>query len=322
MNVSELNNVYIYIEDAMEIEAAGSISSPTRVTLSETDGAVILDEFHYANFDGKILLDLAEILKGYSSDFLPTGNWEGNEASCLDLTLTVGVNSYQFTFNAASKESRSKLSDIDFLFIPEGISIPVSVLCNQDQGVKVFIESSAGRNLISEHTFTDIVSGQYCRTFDISTLPTGAGPFQFICEISGHNTFEVRSPMYKIQPGEYQLYLFRNRFGALELFPMRGSLEFSPTFRFESGSNGHLHKKTSTECDDILRQNSGNITRKASQVLASFLKEGHAYHLVGGEWKRIVIEEASVITKSLDTTHRQSFSFRYQDPIDPQFMMI
>ena len=64
MNVSELNNVYIYIEDAMEIEAAGSISSPTRVTLSETDGAVILDEFHYANFDGKILLDLAEILKG------------------------------------------------------------------------------------------------------------------------------------------------------------------------------------------------------------------------------------------------------------------
>lgn len=322
MNVSELNNLYIYIEDALDIEAGGSASSPTRVTLAETDGAVILDELHYANFDGKIILDLADTLKGYSSDFLPTDSWEGNEGSCLDLTLTVGEEAYQFTFNAASKDSRTRLSDIDFLFIPEGISIPVSILCNQDQGVKVFIESSAGRNLISEHTFADITSGHYCRTFDISTLPTGAGPFQFICEISGHTTFEVRSPMYKIQPGEYQLYLFRNRFGALELFPMRGSLDFSPTFRFESGSNGRLHKKISTECDDTLRQNSGNLTRKASQVLASFLKEGHAYHLVGGEWKRIVIEEASVITKSSDTTHRQSFSFRYQEQLDPQFMMI
>lgn len=321
MNISDLDHNYIFTEDIRELITDGDIYYPERIILSETDGDVILDELHYANFDGKIHLDLADILKGYSSDFLPTGNWEGNEAFCLDLTLTVGVNSYQFTFNAASKESRSKLSDIDFLFIPEGISIPVSILCNQDQGVKVFIESSAGRNLISEHTFTDIVSGQYCRTFDISTLPTGAGPFQFICEISGHTTFEVRSPMYKILPGEYQLYLFRNRFGALELFPMRGSLEFSPTFRFESGSNGRLHKNTSTECDDILRQNSGNITRKASQVLASFLKEGHAYHLVDGEWKRIVIEEASVITKSSDTTHRQSFSFRYQDPIEIQNIM-
>ena len=321
MNISDLDHNYIFTEEIRELITDGDIYYPERIILSETDGDVILDELHYANFDGKIHLDLADILKGYSSDFLPTGNWEGNEAFCLDLTLTVGVNSYQFTFNAASKESRSKLSDIDFLFIPEGISIPVSILCNQDQGVKVFIESSAGRNLISEHTFTDIVSGQYCRTFDISTLPTGAGPFQFICEISGHTTFEVRSPMYKILPGEYQLYLFRNRFGALELFPMRGSLEFSPTFRFESGSNGRLHKNTSTECDDILRQNSGNITRKASQVLASFLKEGHAYHLVGGEWKRIVIEEASVITKSSDTTHRQSFSFRYQDPIEIQNIM-
>ena len=316
MNISDLDHNYIFTEDIRELITDGDIYYPERIILSETDGDVILDELHYANFDGKIHLDLADILKGYSSDFLPTGNWEGNEAFCLDLTLTVGVNSYQFTFNAASKESRSKLSDIDFLFIPEGISIPVSILCNQDQGVKVFIESSAGRNLISEHTFTDIVSGQYCRTFDISTLPTGAGPFQFICEISGHTTFEVRSPMYKILPGEYQLYLFRNRFGALELFPMRGSLEFSPTFRFESGFNGRLHKNTSTECDDILRQNSGNITRKASQVLASFLKEGHAYHLIDGEWKRIVIEEASVITKSSDTAHRQSFSFRYQDPIE------
>jgi len=321
MNISDLDHNYIFTEEIRELITDGDIYYPERIILSETDGDVILDELHYANFDGKIHLDLADILKGYSSDFLPTGNWEGNEAFCLDLTLTVGVNSYQFTFNAASKESRSKLSDIDFLFIPEGISIPVSILCNQDQGVKVFIESSAGRNLISEHTFTDIVSGQYCRTFDISTLPTGAGPFQFICEISGHTTFEVRSPMYKILPGEYQLYLFRNRFGALELFPMRGSLEFSPTFRFESGSNGRLHKNTSTECDDILRQNSGNITRKASQVLASFLKEGHAYHLVDGEWKRIVIEEASVITKSSDTTHRQSFSFRYQDPIEIQNIM-
>lgn len=316
MNITELNDTYIYIEDAEELATEGSISSPTRIILSETDGAVILDELHFANFDGQISLDIADILSAYSAPCLPDDEWTDSEDVCLPLTFSIGDASYPFHFLAMSADSQQLMSDIDMLHIPYSMPLPISAFSLQDSQCQIYLESSAGRVLIDEHLFPEGFTGISCRMLDLGSLHVGGGAFRIVCKVIGTAAAERYSPMYVPTPEDYQLYLFRNRFGALEIFPMRGALEFAPAFKFESGRNGRAFKAVSTERDDLMRQYSGSLTCRASRALASFLKDGYAFHWTDGGWRRIVIEDASVSTKTSDAAHRQSFTFRYQDPIE------
>lgn len=323
MNVTDLDGRYLFLflEDVKELVAAGSTTRPTRVVLKETDGATIIDELHYADFEGKIRLDLSGLLAEYSSDILPTAEWAFNEAPCLDLTLEIGSHSYSFMLNAASRDALSMISDIDFLYIPEDISIPVSILSNEDLGVEVFFETSSGSTSISSKAFGDVPIGLFCRTFDVRSLPMCKGAFRLTCEVDGHNKGPRISPLYKTAPGDYELYLFRNRFGAMEMFPMRGALEYTPSFKVETGRSGRSYRCTNVESDDILLQSSGNLTRKAAQVLTSFLRNGRGYHWKNGIWEPIVIEGVNANIKTTDFLHQLSFEFRYQNPTEIQNIM-
>lgn len=316
MNITDITNAYIYLEDARSLAVTGSLSSPKRIILSETDGASILDELHYANFDGQIVLDIADILAAYTAPCLPGEGWEDSEDICLPMTFTIGDTSYPFHFLALSADSQLQMTDIDMIHIPYGMSIPVSVFSHQDSECQIFLETSAGRVLVDEYLFPEDFTGISCRRLAPSLLPADYVPFRLVCKVTGTTTTERTSPLYVPTSEDFQLYLFRNRFGALEIFPMRGALEFAPAFKFESGKNGRSYKGLTAERDDLLRQYSGNLTCGASRALASFLKDGYAYHLVDGEWRRIVIEEASIVTKTSEAAHRQSFSFRYQDPVE------
>lgn len=316
MNITNITNTYIYLETARSLTIAGSLSSPKRIILSETDGATILDELHYANFDGQIVLDIADILAAYTAPRLPGEDWEDSKGICLPMTFTIGDTSYPFHFLAVSADSQFQMTDIDMIHIPHGMPIPVSVFSNQDSECQIFLESSAGRILVDEYIFPEEFTGISCRWLKPSLMPAGYAPFRLVCKVIGATTSERTSPLYIPTSEDFQLYLFRNRFGSLEIFPMRGALEYAPTFKFESGKNGRSYKGLTAERDDLLHQYSGNLTCGASRALASFLKDGYAYHLVEGEWRRIVIEEASIITNTSEAAHRQSFSFRYQDPIE------
>lgn len=324
MNVTDLDgrHLFLFMEDVRELVAAGKAATPTKVVLKETGGATIIDELHYADFEGNIRLDLEDILTGHSSDMLPTPDWAANEEQCLDLTLEIDGYPYSFMLNAMSRDALHMMSDIDFLYIPERISIPVSFLSNEDQGCEVFLESSSGTTTLGSMTFgEDLPCAQFCRTFDVSSLPVGKGTFRLACQIFGHNSGIRRSPMYKVTPGDYELYLFRNRFGAMEIFPMGGSLEYAPAFKIETSKYGRSYRCSGVESDDILRQSSGNLTRKAAQVLTAFLKSGRGYHWINGVWEPIAIKDINTAIKTTDSMHSLSFSFRYQNPIEIQNIM-
>ena len=316
MKVTELNNAIVFLEDIKELTVAGSISTPTRIVLSETGGATILDELHYAGFDGNITLDLAKIFTAYSTPVIPEASLLYDRTNILDLTLTVGDSPYAFTLVPFSKDSTKMISDIDYLAIPAQCPIPLSVFLTAGKGCNVYLDTLSTREAVA---LFPILNGSPANLVQLITPDLLDGDFRLVYNI---NSDELLSPLYHIRAGDYQLFLFQNRFGAMEIFPMFGALEYIPSFKLEVGKGADYHRTISSEREDILRQNSGNLTQKASLVLASFLKTGHAYHMVAGEWKRIVIEEATVNAKSSDTIHQQTFSFRYQDHIEPQFMTI
>lgn len=324
MNVTDLDgrHLFLFIEDVKEIVASGNTNKPTRVVLKETGGAIIIDELHYADFEGNIRLNLADIFSGYETEILPSSDWTFNDALRLDLTLEIDDYPYSFMLIAASRDALSMISDIDFLCIPREISIPISILSVEDQGCEVFLESSSGSKSLSSLTYEEeLPVGHICKSFDINNLSVGNGAFRLACEVFGHNPGLRRSPMYKVTPGDYELYLFRNRFGAMEIFPMGGCLEYAPTFKIETGKYGDSYRCTGVESEDILQQSSGKLTRKAAQVLTSFLKSGRGYHWVNGGWEPIAIEGINTAIKTTDSLHSLSFSFRYQNQIEIQNMM-
>lgn len=311
MNITELNNSTIYLDDVGDLSIDGSIAYPTSIVIRETGGAVIISTNCYADFSGKITLDLTDIFKPYAVPPIP---YDGNEADSdqeLDLTITVGGRSYSFTLVLFNSEAESMYSDIDFLKIPDS-PVPISALVPQGYGVEFVAESPAGLQTVHKAgpysmrvlSYTSIDQSQIAKGKD--------GKFRVVV-YAGDRI--LQSPTYQVQPGSWQLYLLRNRLGYLEYFPMSGDIQIAPSYKFNNARYGRYNKKATSECEIIMKQFTGPLTRQASKALAGMLEDGYAYHFVNGEWRRIVIEDASVNISGFGTIQKQSFSFRYQDPI-------
>lgn len=318
MNIESLQNQIVYLEDMDGLTTTGSINSPTRITLSETDGDTILSTIHYADFSGLITLDLADILKELVEPSIPSDEWDIYSNQVLHLSIriatTTWAQTYSFTLYCCSKDAETQMTDIDQLDVPASLGLPFTVRAHGSD-TSIFLETTHGREELSvEHTNSAVGFAQKIIYFD--KLPLGR-PFRISSESTrGESTVVKKSPVYRPMPGKFEMYLFRNRFGALELFPMAGTLELTPQYKFEVTKSGRSYSRTVKSADVTLLQHTGHITRKASLVLAQMLKDGVAYHFIDGDWKRIVIEEANLSLRSSDSIHGQSFAFRYQDPID------
>ena len=311
MNITELNNKTIYLDDLADLTVAGSIAYPTAIVLRETGGAIIMQTNNYADFSGEIRLDLTDIFKPYAIPALPYDGKGSDAEQELDLTITVAGRSYSFTLILLHSEAETRYSDIDLLRIPD-YPLPMSAIAPNGGTVAFVAESPAGLQNVHEAGPFNSRAVAYT-LIDPSQVTKGMdGKFRVTASTGNHI---LQSPTYQVQPGNWQMFLFKNRLGYLEFFPMSGDLQIIPSYQFNNARYGRYHKKASTECDIVLQQYTGPLTRKASQALAGMLEDGFAYHFTDGGWKRIVIEEASVNISSYGTIHKQSFSFRYQDPV-------
>lgn len=326
MNIrTEINGKILYIEDMDGLTCDGSISSPTRITLSEQGGDVILSAIHYGDFEGLIHLDLAKQLKEYVRPQMPDDEWYSSDAQTLQLTFKVAnasyVQEYSFDLNVFSRDALTMMTDIDALAVPMCDMLPMPVTIHTTSDIaNGYIETAYSLTELFTESCDYMGRGVSLKTAYINTL-WDRQPFRILVE--GEDTaVQRRSPIYTPTPGSFELYLFRNRFGALELFPMAGDLELQPDFQYDINKTGKNYISTLKSEAVTLTQYSGPITRQASKVLASMLLDGYAYHYANGEWKRIIITDAKISLKAKDTVHRQSFSFRYQEPVDIRDIII
>lgn len=319
MNIKNLQDQTVYLEDMDGLTTAGSIDSPTRITLMETDGATILSTIHYADFSGLITLDLAKILKEYALPRLPDDEWYSTTEQSLLLTFRIAtttyVQEYSFTLNCFSRDAATMMTDIDALDVPmdDMLPIPVSVHTTADMMI-LYLETARTRMNMSAENCDNVGRGMSLKTVYIDTLGAAVKPFR-ICVEDQHRVNRY-TPIYNPKPGSFELFLFRNRFGALELFPMSGDLHLSPDYKYDVVKVGTYTNSVLKSEENTLTQYTGALTRKASRVLASMLADGYAFHYANGEWKRIIITEAKVALRKNDMIHKQSFSFRYQEPVE------
>lgn len=311
MNIENITNQVIYLDQLEEVIITSDINQATSVVIKETDGATILEEVHFADFSGQITLDLSRIFAPYATPEPPAGVESVFDTS-QELSLTIVVDSveYPFTLVLLNSNAKSRLSDIDFLRIPDDDTFPLSLYTTTARSLYFYSESGAGRKQIrSTGASSRCVYTSFFSLPDIARGPDGT--FRILVE--GTATFDRYSPVYKPQPGTWQRFLFRNRYGLLEYFPMNGALQLDPAYTFDNAKYGKLYRTARSECDLIFTQHTGYLTREACKALIQMLKTGYAFHYNDGEWKRIVIDSADVSLNNNETLRGQSFKFRYQE---------
>ncbi|MBR4089644.1 MAG: hypothetical protein IKK28_02055 [Mogibacterium sp.] len=315
---TELQGRILYLEDMDGLTVAGSISSPTRITLSTAGGAKILGSIHYADFSGLITLNLSKILQASVSPRVPDDEWDSNTEQALDLVFKVAnasyVQEYSFQLNCFSKDALNMITDIDQLAVPMEpmLALPLTVHTPATQ-VRILRELERSVNELSIENCTDPLLGVSSKIIYLNTVADNS-PFRLL--VTTDEGLELRSPVYTPVPGDFELFLFRNRFGAFELFPMSGNLVMTPDYKFDVSKVGGMANSTIKTEEVTLTQHSGPLTRKASKVLTSMLADGCAFHYVDDQWKRIIITEIKSSLRKYDTLHRQSFSFRYAEPTE------
>lgn len=315
---SEIQGRILYLEDMDGLTVTGSTSSPTRITLSTAEGAEILGSIHYADFSGLITLDLSKIIQASVFPRIPDAVWHSSTEQALDLVFKVSTTtytqSYSFRLNCFSKDAQGMMSDVDQLAVPmsPAFALPLTVHTPTTE-VRILRERARSVTELSVEQCTDPLLGVSSKLINIDTAGDSA-PFRLL--VTTEEGLALRSPVYTPVPGDFELFLFRNRFGALELFPMSGNLIMTPDYKFDVSKVGNLANSIVKTEAVTLTQHSGPLTRTASRVLVSMLAGGCAFHYVGDEWKRIVITEIKSSLKKYDTFHGQSFSFRYAEPTE------
>ena len=259
MNIESLQNQIVYLEDMDGLTTTGSIDSPTRITLSETDGDTILSTIHYADFSGIITLDLADILRELVEPTIPSDEWDNYANQVLSLSIriatTTWAQTYSFTLYCCSRDAETQMTDIDQLDIPSDAGIPITIRASGKE-TKLYLETADNLEELSTETTRNGVGFAQKMIYIFGDQPLGK-PFRICAETSrGLEPLVRKSPIYRPMPGQFELYLFRNRFGALELFPMSGTLELNPQYKFEVTKSGRNYSRSIKSEDVTLLQHS------------------------------------------------------------------
>ncbi len=312
----------IFIEDMKELYAQGEISEIMKVsmTASTASATVTVEENLYGDFEGIVPLDFTDIVQGLVDPKIPadTGLQDTMEWGVLS-TWNIGDSSVGLFIFPFTKDSRERITDIDYLAVPEDLMFNVFFMADAGSSYSVGILAGGKYIEFSESTEVqgepaDIISIWY----RLSELSLEEQVFQIAVKvISGDGQTEkvLKSPVYEIIAGEFQQYLFAGRFGGFTAFPMCGALELSTEHEFENARHSLGYAKVSASGSPVMRQYTGGLTAKASAALSELLLSEHIYHNVHGVWRKILIEEADISSLTTDSLHFGSFSFKYAEDL-------
>ena len=268
----------------------------------------------WPDFNGSLVIDLAPEIKNAYTPVLP-GAAAALQQNYIYLKFRdedddPGVYHYG-TVNLFSIDALERMSDADELVVPENFILPV--------------------NYVQIDTINDAYIATRNGMIDIKELcPVGnkeEGVFSFLRPIKSLNLLPgekfrvvivrdgeaVYSPYYSVTSRDMEQYLFYNRLGGWDNIAMSGRLSIVPEYEFGRGRKDGKSVQTSAAVTRKYKQNSGGLTRQSASALAQLLESPAIYHLVNGEWQKIVIDAAEITIESDAHIHSISFNYVYSD---------
>lgn len=252
---------------------------------------------------------------------------EEEDLCCIRMTVTVGSSTFHFFASIAEENPSFGPTDIDTADVDSVTELRFSE-ANPQQGrqedqddlgteedeIDLYVRTRRGLQFLKTVAFTGFVMQDrlYSR-INVADLPVQIGEaFQLMIKaepyIEGWS-----SPVYRLQPGHAEQYMFLNKYGVLDVLPMFGDISYAPEYDTENGSYSDENFRLRMDVEDFYRQNTGHLSRRTMAALADLLTSRQIYHKVNGTWQQILIEETDLSLSLRDNLHSCSFRFRYAD---------
>lgn len=318
LNTDILGKVLFFYELPV-IEIVHHENSPLRVTISTDDKGVLLDETYWPDFNQKIFIDIKDLVANELSHDVPGTNGFAQSSSIFKVFhISTDDDSIDgdFTVNGFSSEVTSKLSDIDTLRVPEDYLLPLSLFNNATSYALQYTfgndSTASGGNISALESGVGMVSG----LINLASSPA-AGKQRFQIKATSAKA-SLCSPVFEICGGQFEQYIFANRYGGFDNIPMAGALSFEPNMSFESGAYSSGSEQVASESEYIYSQNSGYLSPMVMELMSELLCCSQIYHLdSNGTFRRIVILESDLYSKSNEQLHSFSFRFKYANDVRP-----
>ena len=312
--------LYLYEMEPIVIvsQTAEERAKAVRLILSDSSsGDTILDESYFFGFDGKISIDIRDILRDRFSISLPAIDMEAfsdNTYAALLLDVGGGVLTAEFTVNGMSPDATGKVTDIDVLRVPENYILPLAIHDFRKRSGVEFIISGQRYARPSWLACTGSGKGSIVRFVGIAQLLPPEASWLRV-EFSGTDPV-ISTPHYLVVRHHFEQYLFANRYGGFDNVPMNGVLEQVPEYEFENAVYGDSVRQVRAEQEQVYVQHSGYLSRQSMEAMMELIGSRQIYRLCGRMFRRIVVLETDISSRSDDALHSFSFRYKFAEPVD------
>ena len=281
----------------------------------------------WPDWSGTLRISLKELLKDFCAGtmFYPD-DLEPYNTRRISLHELGEDSSFEIIVNMFSSDAKTQMSDIDEMDIPEDYRLSVSYITDFAKDANLITptgkedlwndyfdlgsyESSAGEGTISTEIYVNNLNLRGADTFYVQVDLAGLWRNKL--------PYSLKSPVFHIVPGEYEQYLFYNRFGGWDNIAMKGRRSVVPDMEFTSEIRSGSMRKSKHKVERKYTQDSGYLTKKTIAALLLLMESPSIYHKTpSGAWRPIVIEECSPTINSDDTIHSLSFTYRYSEDFE------
>lgn len=308
----------LFFYELPQIEISHHETTPLQVKISTDDRGTLLDETYWSDFNQKIFIDIKDLVANELSHDIPVIGAAAQSTSIFKVFhISIGDEDLGcFTVNGFSSAAAHKISDIDTLRIPEDYRLPLSLFNNAATYALEYMFPT-GYAADENHILADSSGvGMVTKMIDIAQSPA-AGKGKFQIRITSEDS-TLYSPIFSVVGGKFEQYLFANRYGGFDNIAMDGALEFAPNMSFESGAYSSKNEQVSAESEYIYTQNSGYLSHRVMELMSELLCCSQIYHLdENGEFRRIVILDSDLHSKSNEQLHSFSFRYKYAEDVRP-----
>lgn len=314
--LTDIDGSVLFYHDMEPILISSDVGQAVDISLASASSGLLLEESYYPGFDGVISLDISDIVATCLHPVIPEMDCDTSQNNLYDtFTLNYGDRSAVFTICGFSEDIKTKITDIDTLCVPANYQLPLSLYNNcVREGITFCFPD--GATSAEPGLSTDVSVGAVSRMINLEHSPAVGHDSFYIKLDCGENT--IVSPVFRITAGNYEQYLFANRYGGFDNIPMNGALEFAPEFQFESGIFNNGAEQLRADADYVYIQNSGFLSSKVLELASELLCSSEIYHITSnGEYRKIVILESNITNKSTNSLHSFTFKYKYADDTRP-----
>lgn len=317
-------------------------SSEVRFILSQGE-SVLVDESYHPNPNGRIIIDVKEVINANLSTQLPSGDIFPQTEICKLFKADIGGQIVEFSAMQAGVENPSEtpglfLSANWLTWQPQTKKVTynqpewLTYYAVANAVIKVRFHLKDGSPVI--HTLHNIPAGS-CYTYNmqfahVMTLVGGEkfGYYDVYAEdASGNRLTYIQRYVYRQEETNDEYFIFINSLGGIDTANLTGESRFSPEIEHLEGVYDDVSCQVPGKSIRKFEKNSGWLAKNEATWLFDLLNSNHRFKLSNGTLKRITVVESSVDDtsiedmKSIILTYRMSNDtgllniIRTQDPL-------